>query len=385
MTYFSARDIVVPPTVLAGEPLTVSSEQRRTLTIVGAPNRGRVKSVEAVPSGEAIKATDVKAVLSDHKIELSIRPHPAEGLTGEALRIVTSGEGFELVAMILDTGSGPTVEVYLAEGDCKVGDEPVTMPRAEARTLADPARVGTELQAHFKRSGQSPKTRYQRFFALMDQSTHPDLLGVRNKPSEYVQLLKAYFWQMVQSRSLAASTGDPAPIYEAVSDDSPDAFNARELLDSMRRMLEELWATDPHAVDEAFEAFANGELRVRLPCRVWTTQPSSALYFCFAELALYAIDQGEQGALGQAQHLPAWYAFARIFVRTQQIYVDAYAPCTPEPVRFGDYNGCCYPGRPWQRTEVLALRKRFAHASAGVLRHAAGTHAALAFPGGFEL
>ncbi|MBI3818581.1 MAG: hypothetical protein HY286_07825 [Planctomycetes bacterium] len=70
-------------------------------------------------------------------------------------------------------------------------------------------------------------------------------------------------------------------------------------------------------IEEAFELFSNGELRLKLPSLAWACQPSSGFYYYFGEFALLA-----------ATNLPNshWLEIARAMVRTQEIFASTYAP-----------------------------------------------------------
>ena len=98
--------------------------------------------------------------------------------------------------------------------------------------------------------------------------------------------------------------------------------------------------------------FANGELRLQLPSNLaWTTQPSSAYYFFFAEFALLAIDLGVD--------VPVWSKLLNVLVRTQRMVFSVYKASVRKP-GFGDYSPCSFdPGRSWPCSEREELRRWF--------------------------
>ncbi len=135
---------------------------------------------------------------------------------------------------------------------------------------------------------------------------------------------------------------------------------------------------DLDAFEEAFEMFANGELRLRLPEPelAWTTQPSSGLYFYFAEFALLAAELGIQRE--------TWTRLANVLVRSQRIYCDVYPPRAAEtPAKLSSYWACGYaPQRAWVGAQKAALRREFDGLELGELAVAAAQHTLAFMPAG---
>jgi hypothetical protein len=87
---------------------------------------------------------------------------------------------------------------------------------------------------------------------------------------------------------------------------------------------------------EAFEMFANGELRLGLAqgaSREWDAEPHSAFAFSFAEFAFMAEDLG-------VRDRERWYPLMKPLVAIQEVYAAAYRPRKgkPEEFIFDDYN-----------------------------------------------
>jgi hypothetical protein len=74
--------------------------------------------------------------------------------------------------------------------------------------------------------------------------------------------------------------------------------------------------------EDAFEAFADGQLRLQLPSGMWSTQPSSGFYFYFAELALLAAEAKLDPPFGPS----LWTTLAKVMIRTQETYCARYGP-----------------------------------------------------------
>jgi hypothetical protein len=108
---------------------------------------------------------------------------------------------------------------------------------------------------------------------------------------------------------------------------------------------------------EAFEMFANGELRLQLPSfGVWSNQPSSGYYFYFAELAFLAIECDIQAE--------EWGRLLKVLVRTQEIYCTAYSPgkgLDPADRKLWDYKACNFHERKQlDASAKAALRTTYA-------------------------
>lgn len=106
--------------------------------------------------------------------------------------------------------------------------------------------------------------------------------------------------------------------------------------------------------EEAYEMFANGELRLQLPDSLaWTTQPSSAFYFYFGEFALLCVELEVDVAV--------WSQLANVLVRTQRIFADVYPSAADNPA-FEDYSACSFKEwRMWTGSEKQKLKDDYAN------------------------
>jgi hypothetical protein len=135
---------------------------------------------------------------------------------------------------------------------------------------------------------------------------------------------------------------------------------------------------DRDAMEHAFESFAAGDLRVKLPvCDCHAVQPSSGLYVLFAELALLSAECGFD-PLGAAGF---WKQVANVLVRTQEIYCRRYMPTTSPKsnwdqtsYRACNFNACELPEHAL-RARIEDLRHSFRNADVRCLSIAAAQNA----------
>ena len=133
---------------------------------------------------------------------------------------------------------------------------------------------------------------------------------------------------------------------------------------------------DLDSIEEAFEMFSNGELRLQLPELAWTTQPSSGFYVYFAEFSQLATELNME-----ARH---WSRLVNVFVRTQRIYCDVYVPKSADPQpKLTSYWACGYEAkREFPCSRKAKLRREFRDLSFLDLCLAAAHHTREFFPGG---
>ncbi len=147
--------------------------------------------------------------------------------------------------------------------------------------------------------------------------------------AQYVRYFSLLFWKLFVEHfpPAARPAGDPP--------DEPPAVGFENWID----------VAD---IEAAFEAFADGQLRLPLQipelalaprsfAAAWTTQPSSGLYFLFAEFALLAAETGV--------HPELWTRLANVMVRSQVLLARRYEPSVPpgeEGYEATDYRGCGY-------------------------------------------
>ncbi len=131
---------------------------------------------------------------------------------------------------------------------------------------------------------------------------------------------------------------------------------------------------DEVGFNEAYEMFANGELRFELPTWSWTFQPSSGFYFFFAEFALWAIEKNIDTA--------RWEMLAKTLIRTQEIFARVYPPDDPPNAVLESYHPCAYdPLEVYTASEKTALVTAQPLATVNDLRMAASRNALASLPG----
>jgi hypothetical protein len=109
---------------------------------------------------------------------------------------------------------------------------------------------------------------------------------------------------------------------------------------------------DLDSIEDAFEMFSNGELRVQLPSLAWACQPSSGMFFYFAEFATLCAAAGIEK--------DTWTAIANCMVRTQRVFCNVYRPTEPAPWNLLHYKAENYDAaRTYTRLEKDILRRAF--------------------------
>ncbi len=209
-------------------------------------------------------------------------------------------------------------------------------------------------------------TRYRKYFAELNRETHEALLGVREQRGETVPNLderrKAVDWlvrqgvleRRVKLRADGLKQTGSCPQAEPV--DPVNHPSIRLMSDVQLQVIANYFGdvvVDAKAradFQEAYEMFANGDLRYQLATGAWTTQPSCGFYFFFAEFALLAIDIGASPK--------EWRQLAPSLVRTQPIFARVYRPANPDTANFDSYRGCNYSTMriftPSERQDLVA-------------------------------
>lgn len=223
-----------------------------------------------------------------------------------------------------------------------------------------------ELRALIERGSDRPLRRYRRFFFDLDRNTEGTLLQHHLATDE----LQPRRWNLrMVNRAIEVRFKERLREHvDAPSRCTPfserDTFreHVQAISDLFMGLLHEHFRSpdgqlDLDAVEDAFEMFAGGELRLLLPDAtvenplrepVWTTQPSSGAYFWFAEFALLAAECGINPEL--------WDRLANVMVRTRHLFCDVYAPLGGINGRMlGDYVGCNFnvDRRPSTRQKQL--------------------------------
>ncbi len=104
---------------------------------------------------------------------------------------------------------------------------------------------------------------------------------------------------------------------------------------------------------EAFAHFANGSLRLQLKNKFWTTQPSSAFFFHFAQFAFAACK------VDVPEHFQ-WQRILPGLVAAQEVFQRVYRPNVQSP-HFDDYRACNYDVmQVYSTSEMNALAAKYA-------------------------
>ncbi len=222
-------------------------------------------------------------------------------------------------------------------------------------------------------------TRYRKFFMNLDLETNPALLEERKDEgliapevydTRYLAITHLFdvLRHRVQMRWTAATTGahPPTPAQFGLPDIYLQAYT--ELMSKVQFDVARSYLSvdvggsiDLNFVEEAFEMFANGELRTQLPSLYWTTQPSSSFYLYFAEFAFLALECFKTaGSKISSEESVFWEKVLSCLIRTQEIYFRVYCPPSTAPLKFTDYRACNYsPLDAYACSEKHSLRVRY--------------------------
>src|SRR5262245_19960315 len=209
-----------------------------------------------------------------------------------------------------------------------------------------------------------PLWNYRRFFADLDRHSDPNLRNVYLKAKDPVLLermeihgpvVRATLWDRISHRQRDPAHGFSRLAYPGAAVVAEDV---RFVSDLLLRLLHQhignrFGLLDLDGVHEAFEMFANGELRLPLPSQVVTTQPSSGLFFFFGEFALLAAECGIQEKL--------WTRIASAMIGAQRIYCRVYPPRSgaTDPTLFDYLPENHAPEMAFTASEKEALRREY--------------------------
>lgn len=259
------------------------------------------------------------------------------------------GERPELVRIVLQT---PT-QILVA----KTANEPcldtlhlqfAPEPGGAAQNVPGPAQYTAELQAALQ-APPGPHPEASRFFAHFDHVTL-DVLGATPSMTTAIESVSLMAQQRLSDRlkeHLADPTSyTPYPFSETERTDlrrvaelfvetastylAPKGTRFDRLLGprraaglSRQEKAAAAAGIDLKSFEQAFEAFADGNLRIKLqPSGMRSTQPSSGFYFYFAELALLAAEAELDPPLDRK----LWEALGNVMVRTQEVFAARYGP-----------------------------------------------------------
>lgn len=228
--------------------------------------------------------------------------------------------------------------------------------------------------------------KYQLFYWNYDHETHPQLIPYNpdipedEKPkrrSIIVQTAPILSRRVLERAAIAQNGRTPQPgELTPVPDVSGLDYLSKLQLAIMREYLPDgNEVIDLEAFREAFEMFANGELRVEVVNGVWNSEPDSAFEFSFAEFAFVAIENN----IDEEE----WRSLANALVMSQEIFIQTYRPNLPPPFFYSDYHSTNFsPEKQVDLPFKQQLRGEYEGKSVYELVEQAGKNAFDAFPAG---
>lgn len=290
------------------------------------------------------------------------------------LSIESEGEAADLVGFVYEALPADGAEepakawVALAEFCPSSSANPAAAPRF--REVAGPAldhvlsveKLLVFLDLHFAQAIKTEKLGFQGFFADLDRRTSsyllalaadPQLAAQANEVNGWIQAVAPELEDRVNARLAHVGAGAPEFI-ELTNPWRQACLSALStwFLDIVRsHFVDAFGEIDLPPFERAFEAFANGALRIEPSPGAWTTQPSSAYYFHFAELAMLAIDNDVEPV--------TWFRLLNVLVRTQPIFTQTYFPGIGTGGTLARYIACNYPGNgPVPQAEIELAREQ---------------------------
>jgi hypothetical protein len=322
---------------------------------------------------------------SDLSVSLPQFPHPNvlrlsipwPQPPGRRLIVASAHEHLEPVKIIVFDEPGQALAVFEPD-PCSGTFLQYGPPQADWQDISATLDVPTfmaALDAELTVS-TAPEVPFQRFFRDLDRQTNPVLIDELVNQGELDALDAAM--RLGHIASVLNELRERVRVRaKSVHLGAPDLLLAGRVFPHLQSRVQALsdlllGIVDTHfgpylpAFEEAFEKFANGELRLQLPGLARTTQPSSGYYFLFGEFALMAADHGVAPA--------RWTDLANVLVRTQLVFVRVYGPAVRAGADFSTYGAWNYAcnGTPYTTAELAGLKTTFTGAD---LRVQAADHA----------
>jgi len=232
-----------------------------------------------------------------------------------------------------------------------------------AEILPGPADYLNELWTLLDKAPTTPLWNYRRFFADLDRHTddvlRKEYLGAKDPAllalmDAVIPTVMATLSDCLTRRAVDPTHGYRCPEYPGAAAVHGELRAVSDLFLSLvfKYFRAPGRGLDLESFEDAFEMFANGELRLELPSGAWTTQPSSGYYFYFAEFALTCAMAGIETGL--------WTRLANCQVRTQRIFCKVYEPSAPPPWDLAHYKADDYDAaRTFTRVEKAELARLF--------------------------
>lgn len=344
-----------------------------TLDIVFGVNRGLLRrdangalDIESVrrPSGYSLRPGDNANPEKPNVLVLQVM----QGARTGELGIQSLGEGLEFVKFVFRDAHGAALAVFIkpSVSGQTCAEDPDFLeyqpPSAAAAQSFGPGEYMAALDTLLAAAPDTPATKYRKYFAELNRQTNPNLIDALKAQSIPLQGVPAdhdtrkglidWIISTLGTRVTERARGyaaNPCPPLTGVPNTELH-YRVRELstlqlllIDSLLPKPGCLWnwipflGFDHPGFEEAYEMFANGDLRLQLDNLAWTTQPSSGYYFFFAEFALLAIELGIDAG--------RWRRLSRALIRTQPVFSRVYKPGAGENLVFETYRSCNYD--PW--------------------------------------
>ena len=252
--------------------------------------------------------------------------------------------------------------------------------------IEDPVRLFAARRDVIEREVDPKVKKYQLFYWNYDYATHPQLIPENpNIPEDeklkrrsiIVRTAPILSRRVLERAAIAQNGTTPQP---GQLTPLPDVFELDYLsklqLGIMREYLSDGYqGIDLEAITEAFEMFANGELRVEVVNGVWNSEPDSAYEFSFAEFAFVAIENNIDAS--------EWSSLVNGLVMSQEIFTQTYKPDLPPPFFYSDYGSTNFaPAKQVDAAFKQQLRAEYVGKSVDDLAEQAGKNALDAFPAG---
>jgi hypothetical protein len=252
--------------------------------------------------------------------------------------------------------------------------------------IEDPVRLFKARRNVIERIVDPKIKKYQLFYWHYDRETHPQLIPDNpdipedeklKRRSIIIQTAPILSRRVLERAAIAQNGRTPQPgELTPVPDVAGLDYLSKLQLGIMREYLPDgNYVIDLEAITEAFEMFANGELRVEVVNGVWNSEPDSAFEFSFAEFAFVAIENNIDAE--------EWSSLVNALVISQEIFTQTYKPDLPPPFFYSDYHSTNFaPEKQVDMHFKQQLRAEYEGKSPGELAEQAGKNAFDAFPAG---
>jgi hypothetical protein len=347
--------------------------------LVFSPSRG-VPLKALIDDGTSRRPLPGQSVrVGSHALKVTLTPE-ARAQKRVSLRIISRDEPVELARVLFARKGDEKHVIAMADADKCGTQKPEGIGSDNpAKPIFSRETFGQELQHELDSRPHDPLTPQRRYFALLDQQSNSTLMP-NPELAQAISVLTNELRRRVEIRRMKFES-DPQNLNEPQP--TPGTLLLRRLAAQASKIQLDLIefcfpsklgvGFDLAAYEEAFENFAAGQLRFRVPSSGWTTQPSSYYFFFFAEFAFLACDLDIRAA--------DWSRLANVMTRTQPLYCRMYAPHSAASPNWVDYAACNFDGKvatntidKW-KTELRAQYRRIDPAQ---LRMKAGANAAAA-------